>query len=132
MTHLMRDMETHRKNTWLFDEWGLLGNMGNTVTMSDVDGFVAYYLRRSWAYLMIEMKHWDGTGEVPHMDLKSGQARGLKNLSSMPNFTVIIGYGDTSTKTIHYCEVWYKGNTHVMKWEEALSTWYGWVTRNER
>jgi hypothetical protein len=106
--------------------------MGNTVTMSDVDGFVAYYLRHSWAYLMIEMKHWDGTGEVPLMDLKSGQARGLKNLSSMPNFTVIIGYGDTSTKTVHYCEVWYNGGTHVKTWEEAVSTWYGWVTRNER
>jgi hypothetical protein len=81
---------------------------------------------------MIEMKHWDGTGEVPHMNLKSGQARGLKNLSSMPNFTVIIGYGDTSTKTVYYCEVWYKGKTHVTTWEEATTKWYEMVTKNER
>ena len=132
MTHLMRDMETHRKNTWLFDEWGMLGNMGNTVTMSDVDGFVAYQLRHSWAYLIIEMKHWDGTGEVPHMNLKSGQAVGLKHLSCMPNFTVLIGDGDTSTKTVHYCEVWYNGQTHKVTWEEAVMTWYGWVSKNER
>jgi hypothetical protein len=59
--HQIRSMEMHLKNTWQFDKWGFTTGMGDLITLSDVDGFYAYYLETGYKFLMVEMKHWDGT-----------------------------------------------------------------------
>jgi hypothetical protein len=117
-------METHLKNTWQFDKWGFTERLKDTVTLSDVDGFYAYFLETGYQFLIVEMKHWDGNGEVPHMNLGSGQAIALKRLSEQRNFAVMLGYGDTATQTIYYAEVWNNGQLHVVNFKEALSQWW--------
>ena len=126
--HEIRSMEMHLKNTWQFDKWGFTGSMGDLVTLSDVDGFYCYYLETGYKFLMVEMKHWDGTGEIPRINLKSGQAIALKHLAAQRNFTVLIGYGDTSTQTVHAAEIWNNGTTHEVDFKEALALWWGWAS----
>jgi hypothetical protein len=43
MTHEIRSMETHLKNTWQFDAWGFTEGLSDIVTMTDVDGLYAYW-----------------------------------------------------------------------------------------
>ena len=124
MSHEIRSMETHLKNTWQFDKWGFTDGLKDKVTLSDVDGFYAHFLETGYQFLIVEMKHWDGYGEVPHMNPGSGQAIALKRLSEQRNFTVMLGYGDTSTQTIHHTEVWNNGQVHVVNFKEAITQWW--------
>ncbi len=124
MTHEIRNMETHLKNVWQFDKWGFTDGLKDKVTLSDVDGFYAHFLETGYQFLMVEMKHWDGYGDVPHMNLGSGQAIALKRLSEQRNFTVIIAYGDTSTQTVHHAEVWKNSKVYQVNFKEALNKWW--------
>ena len=117
-------METHLKNTWQFDKWGFTEGMGNLITMTDVDGLFCYFFETGYKYLFVEMKHWDGTGEIPHINPRSGQAVALRHLATEKSFTVLIGYGDTATRTVHYAEVWNNGQGHVVDFKEAIYTWW--------
>lgn len=125
MTHVIRDMETHLKNTWEWDAWGFTKNWGNC-TMSDIDGFVPFLAERKGQFLIVEMKHWDSTGEQPEIKTNSGQGIALWELSKQPNFTVMIGYGDTSTRTVYAHEVWHDGAKFIgMKdFQYTLDLWY--------
>jgi hypothetical protein len=123
MTHEIRSMETHLKNTWQFDKWGFTSCMPEGVTLSDVDGL--YFMETSYNFLFVEMKHWDGMGEMPRINTKSGQAIALNRLAQQKNFTVLIGYGDTSTQRVHAAEVWNNGQTHEVEFSEALALWWG-------
>jgi len=129
MTHAIRDMEAHLRNTWQFDKWGFTSKMGNLITLSDVDGFYCYYLETGYRFLMVEMKHWDGLGTCPNINLKSGQAIALKHLSQQRNFTVLIGYGDTSTQTVYAAEIWNNGKTYEVDFKEALEKWWNHAKR---
>jgi len=124
MTHQIRSMETHLKNVWEFDRWGFTEGMDDLITMTDVDGLTAYFFETGYKYLFVEMKHWDGIGEVPHINPRSGQAVALRHLATEKNFTVIIGYGDTSTQTVYYAEVWYNGQVKPYDFKEALYKWW--------
>lgn len=125
MTHVIRDMETHLKNTWEWDAWGFTENWGNC-TMSDIDGFVPFLAERKGQFLIVEMKHWDGTGIQPEIKANSGQGIALWELSKQPNFTIMIGYGDTSTRTVHAHEVWVNGAKFIgfKKFQYTLDLWY--------
>ena len=131
MTHEIRSMETHLKNTWQFDAWGFTEGLGDMVTMTDIDGLYAYWYETCWKYLFIEMKHWDGTGEIPHINPRSGQAVALRHLATDKSFTVLIGYGDTATRTVHYAEVWNNGRVHEVDFGKAIVLWhsYNYVKR---
>ena len=131
MTHVMRDLETHRKNTWLFDEWGFNEGIGDRVTMTDVDGLYAYWYETGYKFLFIEMKHWDGIGEIPHINPRSGQAVALRHLAEQASFHVMIGYGDTSSQTVYYAEIWNNGRVEVVDFKEAIKKWwdYAYVKR---
>ena len=124
MTHEIRSMEMHLKNVWQFDKWGFTEGMGDKITMTDIDGLYAYWFETGYKYLFIEMKHWDGTGEVPHINPRSGQAVALRHLATERNFTVMLGYGDTSTHTVHYAEVWNNGQVHQVDFRQALIKWW--------
>jgi hypothetical protein len=132
MTHEIRNMETHLKNVWQFDAWGFNAGMGDLVTMTDIDGLYAYWYETGYAYLFIEMKHWDGTGEIPHINPRSGQAVALRHLSTESSFTVLIGYGDTSTRTVHYAEVWNDGKVHIVNFRDALIKWWAYQNGKRR
>jgi len=123
--HQIRSMEAHLKNTWQFDKWGFTSGMGDLITLSDVDGFYAYYLETGYKFLMVEMKHWDGTGQAPYINERSGQAIALRHLSHQRNFTVLFGYGDTSTQAIHAAQVWKNGKVYNVDFKDALETWWG-------
>lgn len=118
-------METHLKNTWEWDKWGFTEDWGNC-TMSDIDGFVPFFAERRGKFLIVEMKHWDGNGDVPSIRMNSGQAIALWELSKQEGFTVILGYGDTSTRSVYYHEVWTGGSIHVMEWnfKTSLNHWF--------
>jgi hypothetical protein len=77
------------------------------------------------------MKHWDGTGEIPHINPRSGQAVALRHLATEKSFTVLIGYGDTATRTVHYAEVWNNGRVHEVDFGKAIVLWhsYNYVKR---
>ena len=124
MTHQIRSMETHLKNTWQFDKWGFTEGMNDLITMTDVDGLVAYFFETGYKYLFVEMKHWDGIGQIPHINPRSGQAVALRHLATEKNFHVLIGYGDTSTQTVYYAEVWKNGQVHVEDFKGALLKWW--------
>ena len=124
MTHEIRSMETHLKNVWQFDKWGYTKGMGNLITMTDIDGLYAYFFETGYRYLFVEMKHWDGTGNVPHINPNTGQAVALRHLATEKRFTVLLGYGDTSTQIVHYAEVWNNGQVHVVDFKEAIYTWW--------
>jgi len=117
-------METHLKNTWQFDKWGFTEGMGDLITMTDIDGLYGYFFETGYKYLFVEMKHWDGTGNVPYINPRSGQAVALRHLSTEKNFTVLLGYGDTATKTVYYAEVWNNGQVHVVDFKEAIIQWW--------
>jgi hypothetical protein len=104
-THYMRDMNAHLRNTWLWDEWGFTKNWGNKCTMSDMDGFTPFFAERRSHFLVVEMKHWDGQGDVPKVNRLSGQMKALAALGCKEDFTVILGYGDTSTRQVYYYEL---------------------------
>jgi hypothetical protein len=72
----------------------------------------------------VEMKHWDGIGEIPHINPRSGQAVALRHLSTERNFHVLIGYGDTSTQTVHYAEIWNNGKVYPENFKEAIYKWW--------
>jgi hypothetical protein len=80
-------------------------------------------------FLMVEMKHWDGIGDVPKIPMKSGQAKMLWRLSLQPNFSVILGYGDTSQQKVYYSEVWNNGKVHKSNdFKESLTLWWAWAS----
>lgn len=123
--HEIRSMENHLKNTWQWDKWGFTESW-NKCTMSDVDGFAPYLAERKGYFLLVEMKHWDGTGSIPMIDFKNGQIRALDALSKQPNFMVVFGFGDTSTQTIHYYEIWDASGHYKtdVPFKQMLDTWY--------
>jgi hypothetical protein len=125
MTHQIRNMETHLRNTWEFDKWGFTEGMDDLVTMTDVDGLYAYFFETGYKYLFVEMKHWDGIGEIPHINPRSGQAVALRHLATEKNFHVLIGYGDTSAQTVYYAEVWKNGKVYPEDFKQALYKWWG-------
>ena len=129
MTHEIRSMETHLKNTWQFDKWGFTSCMPDAVTLSDVDGLYCYFMETAYNFLFVEMKHWDGTGEIPRINTRSGQAIALHRLAQQKNFTVLIGYGDTSSQVVHAAEVWNNGQVHEVEFKEALALWWGYHAR---
>jgi hypothetical protein len=117
-------MEMHLKNVWQFDKWGFTEGIDNLITMTDVDGLYAYFFETGYKYLFVEMKHWDGVGNVPHIYPNTGQAVALRHLATEKNFTVLLGYGDTSTQTVHYAEVWNNGQVHKVNFKEAIYKWW--------
>lgn len=125
MTHFIRDMDTHLKNTWEWDAWGFTESWGNC-TMSDMDGFVPFFAERKSNFLIVEMKHWDGTGERPEIKMNAGQSIALWELSKQPNFTVVFGFGDTSTQIVHYYEEWVVGRrtVYTIDFKEFLNYWF--------
>ena len=129
MTHFIRNMDTHLKNTWEWDAWGFTESWGNC-TMSDMDGFVPFFAERRGKFLVVEMKHWDGTGEKPDINMRAGQSIALWELSKQPNFIIIFGMGDTSTQTVHYYEVWADSErlTYPISFKEYLSQWFYYAT----
>jgi hypothetical protein len=122
--HEIRSMEMHLQNTWQFDKWGFTQGMNDLITMTDIDGLYGYFFETGYKYLFVEMKHWDGLGEIPHINRRSGQAVALRHLSTEKNFNVLIGYGDTSTQQVHYAEVWNNGSVHPVDFKEALYLWW--------
>ena len=125
MTHAIRDMESHLKNTWEWDKWGFTESWGNC-TMSDMDGFVPFFAERRANFLVVEMKHWDGIGDKPTINRNSGQMIALRQLSAQQNFTVVIGFGDTSTHTVHHYEYWDRSGQWEGKlpFKEFLDNWF--------
>jgi hypothetical protein len=73
--------------------------------MSDMDGFTPFFAERRSHFLVVEMKHWDGQGDVPKVNRLSGQMKALAALGCKEDFTVILGYGDTSTRQVYYYEL---------------------------
>lgn len=129
MTHAIRSMEAHLRNTWQFDKWGFTQGWGDRATLSDIDGFYGFMGERNDHFLMVEMKHWDGIGDVPKIPMKSGQAKMLWRLSLQPNFSVILGYGDTSQQKVYYSEVWNNGKVHKSNdFKESLTLWWAWAS----
>jgi hypothetical protein len=122
--HEIRSMEMHLQNTWQFDKWGFTQGMNDLITMTDIDGLYGYFFETGYKYLFVEMKHWDGLGEIPHINPRSGQAVALRHLSTEKNFNVLIGYGDTSTQQVHYAEVWNNGKVYPWDFKEALIAWW--------
>jgi hypothetical protein len=117
-------MEAHLRNVWQFDKWGFTEGIDNLITMTDVDGLFCYFFETGYKYLFVEMKHWNGEGNVPHIALNTGQAVALRHLATEKNFTVLLGYGDTSTQTVHYAEVWNNGVVHKVDFKEAIYKWW--------
>jgi len=126
VTHYIRDMEAHLRNTWQWDAWGFTDGWGSKCTMSDMDGFVPFFAERKSSFLVVEMKHWDGITQRPEINLNSGQMIALRQLSKQPNFTIIIGMGDTSTQTVHYFEVWASGQRYNIEgdFKDYLTHWF--------
>lgn len=118
-------METHLKNTWEWDKWGFTEDWGNC-TMSDIDGFVPFFAERRGKFLLVEMKHWDGNGDVPAIKMNSGQAIALWELSKQDGFSIILGYGDTSVRKVYYHEVWTGGNifNQEQDFKTTLNNWF--------
>jgi hypothetical protein len=129
MIHAIRDMEAHLRNTWQFDKWGFTHGWGDKATLSDIDGFYGFMGERNDQFILVEMKHWDGQGDVPKIPMKSGQAIMLWRLSLQPNFSVMLGYGDTSKQQVYYSEVWNNGKVHKCKdFKESLTLWWAWAS----
>jgi hypothetical protein len=84
---------------------------------------------RNDQFILVEMKHWNGQGDVPKIPMKSGQAIMLWRLSLQPNFSVMLGYGDTSKQQVYYSEVWNNGKIHKCKdFKESLTLWWAWAS----
>lgn len=130
MTHAIRDMETHLRNTWQWDSWGFTSEWDNC-TLSDMDGFVPFFAERKGKFLVVEMKHWNGTGDCPKINYYSGQIRALMALSEQDNFTVVIGFGDTSTREVHEYKVFDKGGVTAGEYpfKDFLTNWYKTVNK---
>jgi hypothetical protein len=119
-------MAAHLKNTWQWDAWGFTEDWAHKCTMSDIDGFVPFLGERGGHFLIVEMKHWDGRGNRPHINRGSGQFIALQRLAQQPNFTVVVGLGNTATRTIHYYEVWNEEGqwTMDMGFKQYLEHWF--------
>ena len=129
MTHRIRNIETHLRNTWQFDAWGFTEGWGTKCTLSDIDGFYGFMGERNDQFLLVEMKHWDGIGELPKMATNSGQAIMLKRLGNQPNFSVLVAYGDTSKEKVYYAEAWNNGRVVVVNdFKESLTLWWSWAS----
>lgn len=129
MVHVIRDMEAHLRNTWQFDKWGFTRGWGDKATLSDIDGFYGFMGERNDQFILVEMKHWDGQGDVPKIPMKSGQAIMLWRLSLQPSFSVMLGYGDTSKQQVYYSEVWNNGKVHKCNdFKESLTLWWAWAS----
>jgi len=92
MTHVIRDMETHLKNTWEWDAWGFTESWV-TALCRTLDGFVLFFAERRGKFLVVEMKHWDGKGERPEVNIKTGQAIALWELSKQHGFHNCLWHG---------------------------------------
>lgn len=124
--HKINSEEDYLKNLWKWDEWGYTENWNNC-TLSDVDGFHPHISERKSHFILIEMKHWDGTGQRPEINKDSGQIRALKQLSKTnPRFLVIFGFGDTSTQKVHDYEMSYQGVDYKpsIDFKQMLDLWW--------
>jgi hypothetical protein len=132
MVHAIRDMDTHLRNTWQWDAWGFTESWGNC-TMSDMDGFVPFLAERRGKFLVVEMKHWNGQGQMPEIKMNSGQLRALWELSKQDNFVVVFGFGDTSTQTVHWFQVWKAGKTWEgnITFKDYLHGWFAAATEGK-
>jgi len=132
MTHAIRDMDTHLRNTWQWDAWGFTESWGNC-TMSDMDGFVPFFAERRGKFLVVEMKHWNGQGHRPEIKMNSGQLIALWELSKQDNFVVVFGFGDTSTQTVHWYQVWKAGQqwTGNISFKDYLRGWFAAATEGK-
>ena len=126
MTHYIRDMETHLKNTWQWDAWGFTEDWAHKCPMSDIDGFVPFLGERGGHFLIVEMKHWNGQGTRPSINRGSGQFIALQQLAQQEAFTIVVGMGDTETREVYYYEVWNKEGqwTMDMSFKEYLNFWF--------
>jgi hypothetical protein len=124
--HQLNNEEDYKKNLWKWDEWKITENWGNC-TLSDVDGFHPHISERNSHFILVEMKHWDGTGKRPELNQSSGQIRALKQLGKLNRkFLVIFGFGDTSTRKIYDYEMFYQGKDYKpsMNFKEMLDIWW--------
>lgn len=124
--HQIRDIEAHRRNTWLWDEWGFTADWDNGCTLSDIDGFYPHFAEVSGRFLIIEVKSWNNQPPKPEVNYSSGQAKALFALSKDPKFTIIWAWGDTATQTIYDYEVWTNGgvNRYVIDFKDFLNRWF--------
>ena len=130
--HVMRDLEAHRRNTWLWDEWGFTSEWDRGCTLSDIDGFYPHFAEVSNKFLIVEVKSWNGELPLPEINYETGQARALKALSKQPNFTVVWALGDTASQTIYSYEVWIEGVFYEFNYDFKtwLTKWYKWAREN--
>ena len=129
---MIRDLELHRKNTWLWDEWGFTSEWGEGCTLSDIDGFYPHFAEVSGKFLIVEAKSWNGELPLPEINYNSGQSRALMALSKQPNFTILWAWGDTATQSIYDFEIWTKGKTYRVEldFKSYLTEWFKWARRN--
>jgi hypothetical protein len=96
-----------------------------------MDGFAPFFAERKGKFLVVEMKHWNGTGDCPEINYYSGQIRALMALAGQDNFTVVIGFGDTSTREVHEYKVFDKNGVTAGEYpfKEFLTNWYRTVSK---
>ena len=126
MIHHLNSVEDYLKNLWRWDEWKFTENWDNC-TLSDVDGFSAHISERKSHFILVEMKHWDGTGQRPELNQSSGQIKALRQLAkTVPRFLVVFGFGDTSTQKVYDYEVIYQGKDYKpsIEFKQMLDLWW--------
>jgi hypothetical protein len=130
--HEIRDRERHFQNTWEWDKWGFTSEWDAGCTLSDIDGFYPHFAEISGKFLIVEVKHWDGSLPLPEPPMHTGQAKALLALSKQPNFTIIWAYGNTATRTIDGYQVWYNGERYDRQetFKEFLTGWFKWARSN--
>ena len=124
--HQLNSEEDYQKNLWKWDEWRYTENWDNC-TLSDVDGFGAHLGERKSHFIIVEMKHWDGTGQRPQLNKNSGQIRALRQLGIVvPRFLVIFGFGDTSVQKVFDYEIVYQGKDYKpsVDFKQMLDLWW--------
>lgn len=129
VTHEIRDLEAHRRNTWEWDKWGFTSEWENGCTLSDIDGFYPHFAEVSGKFLLVEVKSWNGELPLPEINHNTGQAKALKALSREPNFTIVWAFGDTASRTIYSYEIWTKGERYKvdLEFKDYLSRWFKWA-----
>jgi hypothetical protein len=97
-----------------------------------MDGFAPFFSERKGKFLVVEMKHWNGTGDCPEINYYSGQIRALMALAEQDNFTVVIGFGDTSTREVHEYKVFDKSGVTAGEYpfKDFLTNWYRTVSKS--
>jgi hypothetical protein len=126
LIHHLNSVEDYLKNLWRWDEWKFTENWDNC-TLSDVDGFSAHISERKSHFILVEMKHWDGTGQRPELNQSSGQIKALRQLAkTVPRFLVVFGFGDTSTQKVYDYEVIYQGKDYKpsIEFKQMLDLWW--------